>query len=886
MLTHYDVSFVHVSSSLMQLEKKIKGLVISHSHWDRAWYQPFESYRHRLVRMTDRIVHLLENDLEYKSFMFDGQTILLEDYIGVRPDAANRLRKLISEKHLIIGPWYVLPDLYLVSGESVIRNLHAGAADGLKWGNLLNVGYVPDPFGHFAQLPQLLSQFNLHTFMFMRGMPEKDFETLGSIFDWVAPDGSKVVATYMIDGYFNASALGYPSVYGRFEGLTPNMDAAEDRVSQTIQNYSKLQPEPWVVLFNGMDHMPEQPELTQILTDLNSRDLPFELEHSNLDVYSQKILAYDRIRPHFTGDLDGNAHHPILKGVWSTRVYIKQENHRLESLITGFLEPTLLAASEQGLLHYDASFVDRVWRKIMKNHPHDDICGCSVDDVHFDNEVRFQQVDHMVEVLITETLEQALIKGIDHPASDGNPTVGIGYIYVHNPHPHPVTSWIDSEVFFPNPDGENGLPPAELELKAHDGEGAPVELHILSTQAPVVHNQFLGAIWGRKYTLRLMVTVPATGYTIVRVHQTDQVCDKSSTSPISLQHGTPWEKALLEWRPDYGDTYSYGPDPENRVWEASVVPDHSSGQLKWSLHVPKTPTGGTTHIEVKGSVQKVVEGGYSIQLDYLNTASDGRLRMLIPLGEYVDRSIADGHFRLANHLFQPMKTPDSAPERWNSYPGELDYGTEFMRDGVIVPRNLAADMWLASRGSHEYEIVQHTVYGSCLAVTLHRSVGMLSVSGGRIRRVQAGPSVPVPGAQCLRQITIDLAMGTTNAGNEVAHRSLRQFSHPLHARPMPWLPYVTGKGMIPATGSLLSINNPAVVLSALKHHDSDNCWVVRVYSTSAKPEQCLLKVPESKTLASITDIRECWNDDECFTVNGGSISLEIPPHRIMTLLIR
>lgn len=153
MLTHYDVSYVHVSSCLMQLEKKIKGLVISHSHWDRAWYQPFESYRHRLVRMTDRIVHLLENDLEYKSFMFDGQTILLEDYIGARPDAANRLRKLISEKRLIIGPWYVLPDLYLVSGESIIRNLHAGAADGLKWGNLLNVGYVPDPFGHFAQPP-------------------------------------------------------------------------------------------------------------------------------------------------------------------------------------------------------------------------------------------------------------------------------------------------------------------------------------------------------------------------------------------------------------------------------------------------------------------------------------------------------------------------------------------------------------------------------------------------------------------------------------------------------------------------------------------------------------------------------------------------------------
>ncbi len=872
--------------SLMQTNNSIKGLVVSHSHWDRAWYLPFESYRHRLVRMTDRILALLEGDKEYKSFMFDGQTILLEDYLGVRPHAAGRIRRLIQEKRLMIGPWYVLPDLFLVSGESVIRNLQTGAADGRAWGGLLRVGYVPDPFGHFAQLPQVLRQLGLETFLFMRGMPEKDFEELGSIFDWVAPDGSKVVATYMIDGYFNASALGFPSVYGRFEGLSPDIDLAEERIKKTVEHYAGIQPEPWVVLFNGMDHMPEQAELPQILEQLNARQLPFALEHSDLDAYARNIVAYDRMRPQFTGDLDGNAHHPILKGVWSTRMYIKQQNHRLESLITGFLEPFVLTAVEQGLIGHDATLIDRIWRKLMKNHPHDDICGCSVDDVHSDNEVRFQQVGHMAEVLITEIMEQALIKGLDHPSNDGQPAADVSYLLVHNPHPYSVTSWVETQVFYPNPDGEEGSPPPESHLAAHDGKGTPVPLNVVSSEAPVVQNQFLGATWGRRYHVRMLVTAPAAGYTVVHVHQTGLATGGGGSTPDTPMLETLWDSAILEWRPDFGDTYSYGPDPDDRSWEAPVMPDVSKGLLSWSLQVPETRQGGIVDLHVYGRVHELPEGGHSIRIDYTNNASDGRLRLLIPLGEHVNYSIADAHFRLADHHFGPLRTPETSADRWNGYPGELDYGTEFMRDGVIVPRYLAPALWLACRGNHEYEIVQHAAHGSCLAVTLHRSVGMLSTGGGRIRRVQAGPSIPVPGAQCLRPITVEMAMGTTIENVPTAHRALREFSHPLQVRVFPWLPYATGKGVLPVATSLLSIDNPAIVLSALKHHDTEACWVIRIYSTSDKPESCIMRVPTTKTAACVTDLHENWDDAGSFAIVDGSIHMDVLPHRIVTLLVR
>ncbi len=865
----------------MQEPKTPVAFVVSHSHWDRAWYLPFETYRHRLVRMMDRILDLLESNPMYSSFMFDGQTILIEDYLGVRPEASERLKRLIIDKRLVIGPWYILPDLFLISGESVIRNLQTGFSDGQKWGNLLHVGYVPDPFGHFAQLPQLLKQMGLDTFMFMRGMPEHQFDRLGTIFSWEAPDGSSVLSTYMIDGYFNASALGYPSIYGRFEGLKPDINLAEERVRTSIDTYSKHQQEPWFVLFNGMDHMPEQAELPEIIRALESRNLPFRIQHADLNTYNTLIQSYERNHEIYTGDLDGNAHHPILKSVWSTRIYLKQENHRLESLITGTLEPMMVMASEQNLVTFDQNLVDKIWRKLMKNHPHDDICGCSVDDVHFDNESRFKQVDHMTEVVLTEIHEQMLIRGIKHPHSGTGLQGERCFVMAQNPHPFEVTSWITAELFFPNPEGENGAPPPMMSLEAFDGSGLKLDLITLSSQAPVMKNQFLGGTWGRTYAVRIRVRVPACGYTIIHCGYSDQkqLSDKLKTSSSA---DSPWMNAILEWRPDHGDTYTYGPDPENKVWESAASFDSGKNQLTWKVTVDDA-SNDHHELQVAGYIDQSSE---AITIQYTNSLKNGRLRLLLPLEESVDSAIADAHFRLAEHEFKPVRTPESDPERWNAYPGELDYGTQFMRDGVIVPRKNAPSLWLSSRGNHEYEIIQDPRHGSCLAVTLHRSVGMLSVGGGRIRRVQAGPSVPVPGAQCLREINIRLALGTSRDPVPVILRKIKEYAQPLQARTLPWLPFVPKTGSFPAQESMLSIDNASIVLSAFKMHSDGKTWVIRLYSTSEKTEKATLILPKNKSVLGISDLTEVWNEHAISNIQDGHITIEMPPYRIMTLLVR
>src|SRR5512139_2022199 len=122
-------------------------IVVPHTHWDREWYQPFQQFRARLVRLMDRLLTTLEADPAFAHFHLDGQTIVLEDYLEIRPHNRDRLRRLVKAGRIAIGPWYVLPDEFLVSGESVIRNLQIGCHLAGQFGAPLRVGYLPDQFG-------------------------------------------------------------------------------------------------------------------------------------------------------------------------------------------------------------------------------------------------------------------------------------------------------------------------------------------------------------------------------------------------------------------------------------------------------------------------------------------------------------------------------------------------------------------------------------------------------------------------------------------------------------------------------------------------------------------------------------------------------------------
>ncbi len=186
---------------------KTPVIVASHTHWDRAWYLPFQQFRHMLVSLIDHLLETLRTKKDFKVFNLDGQAVVLEDYLAIRPEKRDELGGHIRSGRITAGPWYVLPDEYLVSGESLIRNLMIGQAVVRQFGKPMDAGYIPDPFGHISQLPQILRGCGLDSIIFTRGLP-RAWRKLGSAFRWYAPDGkSFVTALPQVEGYCSGGSL-------------------------------------------------------------------------------------------------------------------------------------------------------------------------------------------------------------------------------------------------------------------------------------------------------------------------------------------------------------------------------------------------------------------------------------------------------------------------------------------------------------------------------------------------------------------------------------------------------------------------------------------------------------------------------------------------------
>ena len=193
-------------------------IIVPETHWDREWYLTFQEFRARLVLMMDKLLYILKTDPSYNNFTLDGQTIPIEDYLEVRPERKEDIEKFVKNKRLSIGPFYVLPDEFLVSGESLIRNLLIGHHIAKKFGKVMKAGYIPDPFGHIAQLPQILSGFEIPSVIFWRGFGEEFVENnLNVEFTWNAPgNASSLLGIHLILSYGSLADLNTKSRNGRY----------------------------------------------------------------------------------------------------------------------------------------------------------------------------------------------------------------------------------------------------------------------------------------------------------------------------------------------------------------------------------------------------------------------------------------------------------------------------------------------------------------------------------------------------------------------------------------------------------------------------------------------------------------------------------------------
>lgn len=355
-------------------------VVVPHTHWDREWWRTHEEFRYRLVRLVDRVLDLLETEPAFRHFTLDGQSIVLDDYLEVRPQARERIEKLVREGRLLVGPWYVLPDEWLVSAEALVRNLRLGMRKAEAIGGSMRLGYVPDQFGHVGQLPQIFAAFGFPAAILWRGVGS-DVKT--TLFGWVAPDGTQLPTAYMPQGYGNAALL----------PLDP--DGLRVRLRVAVGALDAYAITPTRLLMNGSDHLEPQPGLPAALEEAVAGLDGVSFEIGTLPRYIERALAEAPPElPVHRGELRSGQRAPLLPGCASARAPQKRADFANDTLLTRVLEPLCAWLGVQGG-DPDSGILDMAWKVALENHPHDSICGCSIDAVHDQMDTRFRRVHEM-----------------------------------------------------------------------------------------------------------------------------------------------------------------------------------------------------------------------------------------------------------------------------------------------------------------------------------------------------------------------------------------------------------------------------------------------------------------------------------------------------------
>ncbi len=352
--------------------------IVPHTHWDREWYLPFQRFRYNLVQLIDELLRILKEQ-DYV-FMLDGQTVVLEDYMEIRPEKTQELMQRIREGKIAVGPWYLLPDEWLVGGESLIRNLEHSQDLAAEFKiPLMDIAYLPDQFGHTSGIPQLLGDLtNLKTAVLWRGVPPN---ITAVPFIWKSHESSdtSVNGIYLPFGYGNATML------------PTNFDEFVNAINEKIAELELFSPLPVYLLMNGSDHRFPQPFAKDYAERMTKEGLDITL--SSLKDYIEKLesaiteAGYNR-QVHI-GEFRSSSRAPLLQDTYSARIWIKQWNQKIEDLLTRSVEPIWTYLSTTMGLQYPSGFLKTSWKWLLRNQPHDSICGCSVDQTHEEMKTRY-----------------------------------------------------------------------------------------------------------------------------------------------------------------------------------------------------------------------------------------------------------------------------------------------------------------------------------------------------------------------------------------------------------------------------------------------------------------------------------------------------------------
>jgi alpha-mannosidase len=811
-------------------------LVVPHTHWDREWHAPFQVFRFELVRVVDGLLDLLARDPKYRSFTLDGQTVILEDYLEIRPEREARLAEHVRAGRLLIGPWYVQPDEFLSSGEALIRNLLVGRSVAGRFGAPMAVGLCPDAFGHISQLPQILLGFGIDSAIFSRGLGDEG-EDLGSEFIWEGPDGGAVLAIHQIggaldrnNGYYNAALLGHRRLWGEHAGA-PDSGCAREHAAHLVGILRRYARTPYLLFNNGGDHLGPQPELPALLADLNARLPGLHFRQGSYPQYVALVRATAGALARRRGELRGARYSHLLSGVFSARLPLKQANARVQVALERWAEPFGALARLEGAAD-TRPFLKRAWKLLLLNQAHDSIGGCSVDQVHAEMLPRFDQAEQIA-ACVTEGGLGHLVDRLDTADLPPGPLVA-----VFNPTGVTRTEQVVGSVPLPAAlcagplvavDRDGTRVPCQVLGRETATDVEPVEIALLAAAVPGLGYRTFAVQPGTAPGVR--VEAAGAGMVLENARYRAEVGPHGRLRIVHRPSGHMVEEAhtLLD-EADAGDAYNFAPASEAapgiraggpaRLSVRARGPARAVVAIERVLSLPASAADGRRHparvpVPVRVEVALTADGCWvEFRTEIENRARDHRLRAVFPTGLEAAEVEVLGHFDRLRRPVSPPPRPD-----WPEPPGPTNH-----QNGYVAVLGARAGVAVLSPELPEY-VAKPGRRGVDLSLTLLRCVGRLSGSALPTRPEPAGPPLPTPGAQCPGHFTSRYALAIFAPGEapELPHWS-EEFRAPLRLLPAP-----RQRGPLPDTRAFLEVEGRAV-LTALKEADEGDGLIARLYN--------------------------------------------------------
>lgn len=880
--------------------------IISHTHWDREWYEPFEKFRVRLVRLIDNLLELVEKEPSYV-FHLDAQTIVLEDYLEIKPQQRDRLKQAISKGNILIGPWYVQNDLFLTGGEATVRNLLLGRRLIKEFGGTDRmVAYTPDHFGQPSQLPQLAEGFGLDSVVFGRGRICTEENGRKAEFIWQGADGSQILAVQMVKFYNNAQRFSTDpqKASGFFELARKNLEP----LTATNQ----------FLLMNGVDHLEAQENLFDILPGLqNSLNSGDTVKQSTLYDFCSAVrenLTEPEVQ---TGEMRDGSDRFIVQGTLSSRVYLKVTNIRCENFLARQLEVlnSILAMLPFGANAYDRDLIEYLWKLLIQNHPHDSICGCSCDAVHRHMEDRFARIMEAGELLLEEKLR---LLG-SHLQRDGKLEKDY-YVIAVNTLPFERKTAIEAIVDIKAEDKIT-----TFKLLNDDGTEIPYSLVSREvTERPLRSPVNLpGRLLVDRYKIRFSSSLPAMGYRVFTVRGGEKTASQAamnfenkllkvninsdgSIDLLDKQSGRLFKDVLyLEDTADYGDSYTYRPDPQSAVFSTrGLIPEidrvinnevETVYRLCYSLMLPadagfEQRRRSSTLIAVPLEITLILrQDSPYLEVRFLidNHAMDHCMRAVVRTGIQSDVTQASSMFDVVErNKFTVRKQPE-------------DDRQEPAFEFVKIQNKEQGGMAVLVEGLHAYENYRERT--GELGITLLRCNSY--ITGYFDRPLDAAWLAPEN--QCLRTIESRLAIMpgcfTESPANE-AQAAISFLNPPLSysdswdvrkysgGRPCVqdsdlseifYRPDPYEKVQLPPGQSLCRVDNPVMVMTAMKQAENGQGIILRLYNVSSSPQNSKISFGNS-----IRRVEKCRLDEtvqQKLEISGSSVMIEAGPKEIITL---